>query len=160
MARDRQVKIFPLSSARLEDWHLQTKGLRVCGYRNVYKEDWSLIALTCMIPSWPILCFGGTIHFDVVIRMSAFSSLCTLPPAPFLRDLVKPGPNPKSTSSDPQKSLSCRFLVMPMSCFSLCLPVPVFMWNVSCSNPPITSMKRSICSVPAFQDLGNLTETY
>lgn len=116
-----------------------------------------------MIPyntSRPILCIGGTIHFGIVIWTSGgqFSPPpAPYPPAPsqpalFLRDLVKPGPDPKSMSG-PSEVLF-MLLVVSMPCFSLCLPVLVFtcihsitvftvftVFNVSGLNPYTASTK-------------------
>lgn len=108
-----------------------------------------------MIPeeSWPIICFGGTLHLDIVIQMSASPSLSA--PAPFLGDLVKPSPNPKLMSLDLQKPFS-GFLGARAPCFPLCLPALRFTWNDSGSSPSIASIKKKkISSVQALQDLGN-----
>lgn len=94
-----------------------------------------------MIPeeSWPIICFGGTLHLDIVIQMSASPSLSA--PAPFLGDLVKPSPNPKLMSLDLQKPFS-GFLGARAPCFPPCLPALRVTWNDSGSSPSIASIKK------------------
>lgn len=114
-----------------------------------------------MIPyntSWPILCFGGTIHFDTVIWVSA-PPACPPPPPPalFLRDLVKPSPDPKSMSLDPQNpfhasSSSYALLFSLPPCSSVhteCL----WFESTHCFHE-----NRNISSVQTLQNLGNLAE--